>query len=405
MPIWFSGSKGYHVAVELAHEPPPAVGFPLVAREFAEQLARPAGVVIDTSIYDIAHIIRLPNTRHPGSGLFKRLIDADALFRLDVGGVRRHAEHPAADGIPTLPSVPTELPDDWRSARTGDRGGRRPRRVPGRRRRPGAYFVEFFRFGVDPGERHRTCSAAPPGWPNRGAAPLALRAMLTEAGEDNGLAPRDVARQIRCGIDHAVTATRGRPTRDRTPPRTRDGFEAWAVRHEGDPLPPGALAFPFGEERECRVTPTFTTGADLFGSWLADVESGTKPVRFALPEPFAGLDMHAGRVLMFGSTSGSGKTAALMQLGTDLLRLNDTARLLVTNVEMAPALLGERIVSRLSGVPLTALADRTLTADQRGRVPPPWGRCSPSPPGWRSCSPPSPWSTSPPPAPRSGRTC
>jgi len=71
---------------------------------------------------------------------------------------------------------------------------------------------------------------------------------------------------------------------------------------------------------------------------------------------------------MFGGAPGSGKTAALMQLGTDLLRQNDGARLLVANVEMAPTLLVERIVSRVSGVPLTALADRTLTADHRTRV-------------------------------------
>jgi hypothetical protein len=116
------------------------------------------------------------------------------------------------------------------------------------------------------------------------------------------------------------------------------------------------------------VTAAFTTASDLCGSWLADVESGTKPVRFALPEPFAALDVRPGRVLMFGGAPGSGKTAALMQLGTDLLRPNDATKLLVANVEMAPTLLGERIVSRLSGVPLTALADRTLTADQRGRV-------------------------------------
>jgi replicative DNA helicase len=116
------------------------------------------------------------------------------------------------------------------------------------------------------------------------------------------------------------------------------------------------------------VTPAFTTAGDLFGSWLADVESDKKPVRFALPEPFAALDVRPSRVLMFGGAPGSGKTAALMQLGTDLLRQNDGGRLLVANVEMAPTMLVERIVSRVSGVPLTALADRTLTADHRTRV-------------------------------------
>jgi replicative DNA helicase len=48
--------------------------------------------------------------------------------------------------------------------------------------------------------------------------------------------------------------------------------------------------------------------------------------------------------------------------------MNESARMLVANVEMVPALLVERAVSRLSAVPLTAIADRTLTADQRRRM-------------------------------------
>lgn len=116
------------------------------------------------------------------------------------------------------------------------------------------------------------------------------------------------------------------------------------------------------------MTPMFTTGADLFGSWVADVERGEPPVCYALPDPFAALDVRPGRLLMFGGAPGSGKTAALLQIGIDLLRLNAGARLLVANVEMVPPLLVERVASRLAAVPLTAIADRTLTPDQLGRV-------------------------------------
>ena len=116
------------------------------------------------------------------------------------------------------------------------------------------------------------------------------------------------------------------------------------------------------------MTPTFTTGADLFGSWFADVERGEPPVRFKLPEPFAALDVRPGRLILFGGAPGGGKTAALVQVGIDLLRLNESARLLLSNVEMVPTLLVERVASRLAAVPLTAIADRTLTADQLGRV-------------------------------------
>jgi len=116
------------------------------------------------------------------------------------------------------------------------------------------------------------------------------------------------------------------------------------------------------------VTPTFTTGADLFGSWFADVERGEPPVRYALPEPFAALDVRPGRLILFGGAPGGGKTAAILQVGIDMLRMNPAARLLVANVEMVPALLVERVASRMASVPLTTIADRTLTADQLDRV-------------------------------------
>jgi hypothetical protein len=57
VPVYFSGNEGFHVLVERAHNPRPAVGFPRVARTFAELLAARAGVKIDTAIYNIAHII------------------------------------------------------------------------------------------------------------------------------------------------------------------------------------------------------------------------------------------------------------------------------------------------------------------------------------------------------------
>jgi replicative DNA helicase len=84
--------------------------------------------------------------------------------------------------------------------------------------------------------------------------------------------------------------------------------------------------------------------------------------------PFNALDVRPGRAHMFAGAPGTGKTGALMQMSVDLARLNDGVRLLVANVEMVPPLLIERAVSRLSGVPLTAISDRTLTPAQLERL-------------------------------------
>ena len=209
VPVYFSGKKGYHVLLELAHLPPPAVGFHRTAMALAVGVAAAAGVGIDTSVYDLAHIIRLPNTRHPKTGLFKRRLDADALFRLEADGVRKHAANPAGDGIPTARQVPKELARDWADAerragraaearivRQEEHGGSPDLRAP-------KFFMELLRFGVNEGERHHTLFRAAAWLTEEGAPPSLCVKLLTEPGCDAGLTPKDTDRQIRCGIDHA----------------------------------------------------------------------------------------------------------------------------------------------------------------------------------------------------------
>ncbi len=116
------------------------------------------------------------------------------------------------------------------------------------------------------------------------------------------------------------------------------------------------------------MTPNVVSTADLIGGWLADLESGEPPEKYALPSPFGPVDLRPGMVAVFAGQPGAGKTAAMLQITVELLRMNPAARALIANVEMAPVRLLERIVSRLSGVPLTCLRDRTLTDDQTRRV-------------------------------------
>lgn len=208
VPVYFSGGKGFHVLIELAHDPPPAVGFHRTARAFAERLAAGAGVRIDTSIYDIAHLIRLPNTRHPRTGLFKRFIASEALFLLNVAGIREHAKHPSGDGTPAVRTVPAKLAGDWRdaeeeTARRGEaRDAARHANGPADARAP-RYFLDLVRFGVVEGERHQTLFRCAAWLAEQGAPASLVKALLTEPGRDVGLTPKDVDRQIACGIEHA----------------------------------------------------------------------------------------------------------------------------------------------------------------------------------------------------------
>lgn len=165
------------------------MGFHRTAKAFALALAANAGVPIDSSIYDIAHIIRLPNTLHPRTGVYKRRIDIEMLYLLDVESIREVARHPAGDGIPTVPGPVPQLEADWQDAeqyaalavesRTAIRRdfGTADARAP-------RYFLDLLRFGVDEGERHTTlfrCSAC---LTEQGAPPSLVAALLTEPGRD-----------------------------------------------------------------------------------------------------------------------------------------------------------------------------------------------------------------------------
>jgi hypothetical protein len=252
LPVYFSGGKGFHVLVELAHNPPPAVGFHRTARTLAGGIAARAGVRIDTSVFDIAHIIRLPNTRHPRTGLFKRRIDPDALFRLDLAGILEHAKHPAGDSTPTVRTIPPHLADDWheaerttaraaeaRDTRRGATAGTPDDRAP-------RYLVDFLRFGVDEGERHQTLFRCAAWLTEQGAPPSLVFALLTEPGLDVGLTPKDVERQIACGIEHARRQRGAAADPPPDPHADPAAFERQAIRHESDPLPAGALDYRFG---------------------------------------------------------------------------------------------------------------------------------------------------------------
>ncbi len=113
-------------------------------------------------------------------------------------------------------------------------------------------MFDLLRFGTPEGERHKTVFRCAAWLAEQGAPPSLCRALLTEPGCDVGLPPKDVERQIRCGIEHAG---RQRVAAGGTPPDPADAAERRAIEHEGDPLPAGATAFAFGALAESEGGP------------------------------------------------------------------------------------------------------------------------------------------------------
>jgi len=99
----------------------------------------------------------------------------------------------------------------------------------------------------------------------------------------------------------------------------------------------------------------------LLDSVREDLFSGKRPVQYAVAsEPWGSIALRPGDVIGLAAPPGNGKTALAMQFSVDALRQHPEARCLVVNVEMSPAKLIERQISRLSGVSYTDIDGRTM---------------------------------------------
>lgn len=111
-----------------------------------------------------------------------------------------------------------------------------------------------------------------------------------------------------------------------------------------------------------------TSTADLLAKLLADIKSGVPPVRYKLPSPFEQLDVRPGDLILAGGAPGVGKTALFLQVGIDMLRMNDGVRLLIANVEMSKESLLRRILSRASKVPHKNIRNHDVTPEMLDRL-------------------------------------
>ncbi|MFV0493630.1 hypothetical protein [Mycobacterium sp.] len=244
---YFSGGKGFHVLIELTHNPAPCVGFSDIAKRYALTLAGRAGVTVDQSIYNVLRPIRLPNTRHPKTGRYKRRIDPDDLFSWDIDAILRHASSPAGDGLPSSGVVSPSLVADWLGAAAESETAAVDRvdghallstRIP-------AFLREFLRHPEECTNRAVTLFRAAAWLTEQGSPPSLSSAILSDFGAIAGLPPKEIEKQIRDGIAYA----RRKPIVS-VPVTTDDDREREAIAAEGDPLPPGALDFGFGANRE-----------------------------------------------------------------------------------------------------------------------------------------------------------
>lgn len=205
--IFYSGAKGFHAGLPTGlWNPEPSRLFHRYCRRFAEQVAAVSNVAIDSGVYDAVRAFRAPNSRHPKTGRFKRIVTLDGLLCSSAGRVVELAGEPWPFELPETPRPNPQAGRDWLSAVAAvdaELQAATERRHNGTPRdRLNRSTLSFIRDGAENGDRHRLLFAAAADLAGFGCSQELALALLTEAALDSGLPPADVRRQVECGLRH-----------------------------------------------------------------------------------------------------------------------------------------------------------------------------------------------------------
>lgn len=206
--LFYSGSKGFHIGLPLSFcgAPAPSNVFHRVCRKLAAGLAEAAAVVVDAGVYDAVRAFRAPNSRHPKTGLHKRRLSFDELLHLSLDGIRKLAAAPSPFDIPFPPPENDRAAADWQEATNAlerESAALAERNAYGDNAKLNRSTLAFIRDGAAMGDRHRLLYSAARNLAECGGPQPLIHALLTESALDTGLPPKDVRRQIDCGIADA----------------------------------------------------------------------------------------------------------------------------------------------------------------------------------------------------------
>lgn len=196
--VFFSGSKGFHVGISTGlFDPAPAIDFNARCRGVATSLASLAGIQIDEGVYDITRAFRAPNSRHPRTGLHKRHLTAEQINALTIDEIAALARDPFPFTLPSNSTKQQQAVLDWSTITTP------PTNTPteaARTRILNLATRQYIANSAEEGDRHRMLFSAAANLGEIGLTPEQAYAILSEAGLESGLSPKEVRRTIECGI-------------------------------------------------------------------------------------------------------------------------------------------------------------------------------------------------------------
>ncbi len=219
--VYFSGSKGYHLSLVAPCGFHPLPHMPDTVKRLCLTVARHASVSVDAAIYDRQRLFRLPNSRHPKTGLYKRFLDAEELFRLEAERIRELARHPAGFTVPRTDELNANLEQDWLVAEarilanpsTGFGSTTLRHVAPSSCPVVPRFVRDFIGFGdvQDPGRAVTLfrCAAALAEAAATHGIPATIRGLLEETAVKTGIDPAEMAKQLAAGITHGERKGKG----------------------------------------------------------------------------------------------------------------------------------------------------------------------------------------------------
>lgn len=210
--VSFSGRRGFHIQAPTvaADAAQPGPEFPGQMKAFAVAVATEAGVCVDEGVYDMARLLRAPNSRHPGSGLCKIGLTYAELMTLNIEAITSMAKHPrcmeASDWTDGVELSTWELSGRWTDAI--EQAERKRQTSEAARREPSKLTCEtldIVRNGLparDGSGRALMLFRAAANLAEMGAGIELVTALLADVGIDAGMDRDTVRRQIRAGVEH-----------------------------------------------------------------------------------------------------------------------------------------------------------------------------------------------------------
>ena len=207
--VFFSGGKGFHVSLPTGNYPGMSAGNHEVAKVLACRIADEACVTIDSGVYDPIRLSAWPNSRHPRTGLYKVHLDAEELDEMSLRRVLETAAAPVVFDVAPPCSTSVKFAADWdQAAKEAPKVGapRKPRNGPRKAPNRLTQLLIHDPGDIKPGERHRVIFSAAADLAEFETTDELIAAIVTPPALHTGLPPREVARQIECGIAHTRQA-------------------------------------------------------------------------------------------------------------------------------------------------------------------------------------------------------